>query len=558
MKKISNSYQIKSWIKSSALALTLSFAFSCQDALQEEVISQIGNDYLNTSGGFNDGVNAAYTSLRAWYGTERGHNMTEFGTDIYTNGADGSWKFMNTYTNQFDSQNGHVRELWDELYRGINTCNAVIDRSVNVTGVPEATKKQRIAEVKFIRAHHYFLMVQLFGPIDLQLSENKVPNKAVTRAPVPAVYDAIIADLQAAIPDLEAAKASTQYGRATRPAAQHLLAKVYLTRATSEAGQASDYASAEPLLKSVISDYGFRLLPEFKQVYQFGNERNDEVIFAIQYTRDPLTNGGGNNSHVFYLMEYDVQAGMRRDTQNGRPFKRYRMTDYAINTVFGDRVNDSRYKESFIDVYFSNRPGTFNTGFDLSKPSVTFAQGDTAIYIPGFEMPLAERAKKKYQVLVPSRYDERLFPGLKKHLDPGRADLTQFEGGRDFIAMRLGETYLLLAESLLRQGKTVEATAALNMVRRRAAFPGKADAMEITPAQMTMDFLMEERARELIGEQFRWLDLKRWGVLIQRVRLHNAQAAPNIQDYHVLRPIPQNQIDRAEGGPSGFPQNTGY
>jgi len=558
MKKLTNSYNIKSWIKSSALALTLSFAFSCQDALQEDVISQIGNDYLNTAKGLEDGVNAAYTSLRAWYGTERGHNLTEFGTDTYTNGADGSWKFMNTYTNQFDSQNGHVTQLWDEFYRGINTCNAVIERSVNVTGVSEAIKKRRVAEVKFIRAHHYFLMVQLFGPLDLQLTENKVPNKKVTRAPVAAIYDAIIADLQSAIPDLEAVRASNQYGRVTRPAAQHLLGKVYITRATSEAKQATDYASAEPLLKSVINDYGFRLLSSFDQVHQFGNERNDEVIFAIQYTRSPLTNGGGNNAHVFYLMEYDVQAGMRRDTQNGRPFKRYRMTDYALNTVFADRVNDSRYKASFIDVYFSNRPGTFNTSFDLSKPSVTFAQGDTAIYIPGFEMPLAERATKKYQVLVPSRYDERLFPGLKKHLDPGRVDLTQFEGGRDWIAMRLGETYLLLAESLLKQGKVADATAAINMVRKRAAFSGKQAAMEITPAQMTMDFLMEESSRELIGEQFRWLDLKRWGVLIERVKLHNPQAAPNIKDFHVLRPIPQNQIDRAEGGPSGFPQNTGY
>lgn len=558
MKKISNSYTIKSWIKSSALALTLSFAFSCQDALQEDVISQIGNDYLNTAKGLEDGVNAAYTSLRAWYGTERGHNLTEFGTDIYTNGADGSWKFMNTYTNQFDSQNGHVRELWDEFYRGINTCNAVIDRSVNVTGVSEAIKKQRVAEVKFIRAHHYFLMVQLFGPIDLQLNENKVPNKVVTRTPVSEIYDAIIADLQAAIPDLEAAKASNQYGRVTRPVAQNLLAKVYITRATSEAKQASDFASAEPLLKSVINDYGFRLLSSFDQVHQFGNERNDEVIWAIQYTRNPLTNGGGNNSHVFYLMEYDVQAGMRRDTQNGRPFKRYRMTPYTINTVFADRVNDSRYNASFIHLFLSNKPGTYNTSFDPSKPTVTFALGDTAIYLPGFEMSLEERAKRPYQVLVPSRYNERLFPGLKKHLDPGRADLTQFEGGRDFIAMRLGETYLLLAESLLKQGKVAEATDAINSVRRRAAFPGKEAAMEITPAQMTMDFLMEERARELIGEQFRWLDLKRWGVLVERVKLHNAQAAPNIQPFHALRPIPQNQIDRAEGGLSGFPQNPGY
>ena len=63
-------------------------------------------------------VNAAYSTMRAWYGTERGNNLTIFGTDTYTNGADGSWKFMNTYTNQFDTQNGHIRELWDELYRG--------------------------------------------------------------------------------------------------------------------------------------------------------------------------------------------------------------------------------------------------------------------------------------------------------------------------------------------------------------------------------------------------------------------------------------------------------
>lgn len=564
MKNISNLIRVKSFTKALILSISLSAAFSCQDALQEDVISQIGSDYMNTPKGIEDGVNAAYTSLRAWYGSERGHNLTEFGTDIYTNAADGSWKFMNTYTNQFDSQNGHVREIWDEFYRGINTCNAVIDRAPNVSGMPEATKRQRIAEAKFIRAHHYFLLVQMFGPVDLQLAENLVPNKVVSRSPVSEVYEAIIADLESAIPDLEAAKVSVQYGRVTRPAAQHLLGKVYLTRASTESSQSGDFAKAETLFQSVINDYGFTLLPEYSQIHQFGNERNDEVIWSIQYTRDPLTNqqanttNNGNNSHLFYLMEYDVQPGMRRDTQNGRPWKRYRLTPYALNTVFGDRVNDSRYKASFIDVYYSNRPGTYNTNFDLSKSTVTFAEGDTAIYIPGYEMSAEERATKPYQVLVPSRYDERLFPGLKKHLDPGRADLTQEQGGRDFIAMRLGETYLLLAEAQIKQDKIAEATATINTLRSRAAFPGRESEMQITPAEMTMDFLMEESARELTGELLRWLNLKRWGTLIDRVKLYNEQAAPNIQNFHVLRPIPQNQIDRAEGGPTGFPQNPGY
>lgn len=548
----------KNWAKSTALILGLSVAVSCDGYLDEEVISQIGNDYLNTAKGLDDGINAAYSSMRTWYGTERGNNFTIFGTDTYTNGADGSWKFMNQYTNQFDSQNGHVRELWDELYRGINTCNAVLDRSTEITGVPAATLAQRRAEAKFIRAHHYFLLVQLFGPVDLQLSENVVPNRSVSRAPISEVYDAIITDLQEAIPDLEAKAKSTNYGRATRPAAEHLLGKVFLTRASTPAGSAADYASAEPLFNNVINNYGITLLPDFGDVYRFGNEINDEVIWSVQYTRSPLTNGGGNNAHVFFLMEYDTQPGMQRDTENGRPFKRYRPTDYTLNVIFGERVNDSRYKKTFVDAFQSNRPGNYNATFDDSKTAISFAAGDTTMYLPGFNMSKEERAKRPYQVLIPDAYTEKLFPSMRKQMDPGRVDRTQFEGGRDYIAMRLAETYLNLAEAQFRQGKIAEATATINVIRRRAAFPGKEAEMEITPDQMTFEFLTEERERELIGEQHRWLDLKRWGILVERVKAHNPQGAPNIQDFHVLRPIPQNQIDRAEGGASAFPQNPGY
>ncbi|MFT4857752.1 MAG: hypothetical protein ACI942_003142 [Planctomycetota bacterium] len=556
MKKLA--IKINIWAKSSALILGISIMASCSGFLDEEVVSQIGNDYLTTPKGLNDGVNAAYSTMRAWYGTERGNNLTIFGTDTYTNGADGSWKFMNTYTNQFDTQNGHIRELWDELYRGINTSNAVIDRSVDVTGVSQSVVLQRVSEAKFIRAHHYFVMVQLFGGVDLQLSETTVPTKEVTRASVASIYAAIIQDLEEAIPNLEAKAKSSDFGRATRPAAEHLLGRVYLTKATSEAKESSDYAKAELLLQSVITNYGLVLLPDFADVHAFGNEINDEVIWSIQYTRDPLTNGGGNNAHVFFLMEYDNQPGMIRDTENGRPFKRFRPTDYTLNTIFADRVNDSRYKKSYRDNFLSNRPGTYNTSFDKSKSTVTFAQGDTTIWLPGYNIPTSERAKYPYQVLTPELYTERVFPALRKHMDPGRVDRTQFEGGRDYIAMRLADTYLMLAEAQFRQGKIGPATANINMVRRRAAFPGKESEMEISESELTFEFITEERERELIGEQSRWLDLKRWGILIERVKLYNPQAAPNIQSFHVLRPIPQNQIDRAEGTSSAFPQNPGY
>lgn len=556
MKNLAN--KITGWSKKTGIILSIIGTVSCSGFLDEDVTSQIGSDYLNSPKGLNDGLNAAYSTMRAWYGTERGNNFTIFGTDIYTNGADGEWKFMNTYTNQFDSQNGHARELWDEFYRGINTSNAVIDRSVEVTGISQEALAQIIAEAKFIRAHHYFIMVQLFGPLDLQLSETILPTKEVSRSSVESVYTAIIADLESAIPSLDASAAASDYGRATRAAAEHLLGRVYLTKATSEAAESSDFAQAETNLQSVIDNYGLELLPDFADVHAFGNEINNEVIWSTQYTRDPLTNGGGNNAHVFFLMEYDVQPGMQRDTENGRPFKRYRPTDYTLNTIFADRTNDSRYKKSYRDNFLSNRPGTYNTTFDKSKESVTFAQGDTTMWLPGYNLSEAERARYPYQVLTPELYTERLFPALKKHMDPGRVDRTQFEGGRDYIAMRLADTYLMLAEAQLMQGKVSEATDNINVVRRRAAFPGKESEMEISESQMTFEFLTEERARELIGEQTRWLDLKRWGILVERVKMYNPQGGPNIQDFHVLRPIPQNQIDRAEGTSSSFPQNPGY
>jgi hypothetical protein len=531
---------------------------SCNDLLTEDVVSRIGNDYISTAKGLNDATSAAYSTMRSWYGTERGMNLTIFGTDSYTNGADGSWKFMNTYTTDFDTRNGQVSEVWNDFYQGINTCNAIIERAPKATGLAETVKKQRIAEAKFIRAHHYFILTQLFGGVDLRLTETLAPTKVVKRSTVVAQYAQVIKDLTEAIPDLENKARSSDYGRITRAGAEHLLGRVFLTKATSAAKAGDDYAKAIASLKNVISNYGISLLPDFANVHRQGNEANNEVIWSIQYTRDPLTNAGGNNAHVFFGMEYDVLPGMQRDTENGRPFKRYMPTKYTLDVLFKDRENDSRYKKSFKDTYLSNRPGTFNTSFDLTKKTVTFALGDTAIFLPGVEMSEAERAKKKYQVLVPSRYDERIFLAINKHFDGGRVDRTQFEGGRDFIAFRLADTYLMLAEAQFFSGAIADAVASYNVIRRRAAWPGKESAMLITASQLNVNFVMDERERELLGEQSRWFDLARWGNLIERVKAHNPQAAPFIKAHHILRPIPQLQIDRAEGTSSGFPQNPGY
>jgi len=538
---------------------------SCKDLLDEVPISQVSDAYLNTPAGFEAAGKAAYASLRDYYGREAAMTLTVFGTDTYTMGADGSFKFVNQYTSQMDGRLSLTRDIWNAFYVGINTANALIDRADKITGLDENIKKRRIAEMKFIRAHHYFILLQMFGPVHLSLNENTAVTKEASRAPIPDLYAAIVSDLEASLADL--ALPTSDYGRVTKGASEHLLARVYLTKATSEAAATDDYAKAATHAQNVINNYTYKLLPDFASVFaQGGGEINDEVIFATQYTSDPLTNIGpgaqgtinGNQTHLYFGMEYDVQAGMQRDVLNGRPFKRFRPTDYTLNVIFADRVNDSRYKKTFKSTWLSNKPGTYTNLFDNTKTSLTFNAGDTTIFIPGYEMSMAERAKKPYQVLVPSLYRANLFPVLQKFMDPLRPDRTYEAGSRDFIMFRLAETHLIAAEALLKQGKAGEALPFINAVRRRAAFPGKEADMEITADQLTMEFIMEERERELLGEMFRWFDLKRWGKLVERVKLHNPDGAPNIQDFHVLRPIPQDQIDRTAGGASAFPQNPGY
>ncbi|WP_128546119.1 RagB/SusD family nutrient uptake outer membrane protein [Larkinella soli] len=551
---------------------------SCKDLLQEVPVSQVGSQYASTPNGFEAVVKAAYASLREYYGREDAMTLTVFGTDTYTMGADGSFKFVNQYTSQIDGRLSITNNIWNAFYIAINTINVALDASESITGLDPALKKRRVAELKFLRGHHYFILVQMFGPVALLTKGNLTPTKEFSRAPVKDIYAQIIADLEGSLTDLPTAvPTGGDQGRVHKAAAEHLLAKVYLTKGTDkDAAAADDFAKAATYAQNVIKNYSFSLLPDFASVFSQGaGEVNNELIFATQYTSEPITNIGtgfnstttstvtinGNQTHLYFGMEYDTQAGMQRDVLNGRPFKRFRPTDYMLNVVFNpaDRAKDSRYKKTYKDTWLSNRPGTYTTPiFDDTKKTLTFASGDTTIYIPGVEWTREQRAAKKYQVLVPSLYRANLFPVLQKFLDPLRPDRTYEPGSRDFIMFRLAETHLLAAEALIKQGKAADAVPFINAVRRRAAWPGKEKDMEITAAQATMEFIMEERERELAGEMHRWFDLKRWGVLVDRVKKYNPDGAPNVKEFHNLRPIPQDQIDRSAGGPSKFPQNPGY
>lgn len=525
-------------------------AVSCNKMLEEDVVSTVTDDFYNTPAGFTSMVNGSYVAMRSFYSTERGMTLSVFGTDTYTNGSDGDFKFANQYTSQLDGRYAHLRELWNATYQAINTCNAAVDRADAIPELDSTVKRTGVAEARFCRAHYHFLMMQLFGPVPLQLHENKEIKTDAHRDSVVNIYKAIIDDLMYADQYLPV---SPEFGRASKPAAEHLLARVYLTRASSPVKQATDYDSAAKYSQQVISNFSFSLLPNVGDVWAQGKENNPETIWAVQYTTDALYNSGDNNANRFFLMQYDILPGMKRDLANGTPWKRYRPTPFLLDTLYADRVHDTRYEKFFTTVWKAN--------VATSKLKV----GDTSVYMPGYNVTDAEIAGKPYLLVPPRRYTEVLYPSLNKFADALRPD-NQASGVRPFIAFRLAEAYLIAAEALMMKGDNATAVNFINAVRVRAARVGATpaettahqNAMKITPGQLNIDFILDERGRELVGEQLRWFDLKRTNKLIERVKLHNhPQASANIQPKHMLRPIPQDQIDRVSN-PGDFPQNTGY
>ncbi len=143
-----------------------------------------------------------------------------------------------------------------------------------------------------------------------------------------------------------------------------------------------------------------------------------------------------------------------------------------------------------------------------------------------------------------------IYPAVTKFFY-GKTDDDPSYGGnnKDRMKFRLAETYLLLAEARIQQNNAAGAAEAINVVRKRA------NASEITASQATIDFLLDERIRELVGEELRRLTLVRTGKLVERTRKYNSYSS-EIDEHNTLWPIPQTIIDSNTG--AEFPQNPGY
>ena len=529
---------------------------SCEDFLVEENIANVASaTYYPTAAGLEDAVKATYGIMKEYYGPEIGWTMGVFGTDTYEEGADGSHKYANRYDSGHNSAAQFFRDTWRIFYQGVNQANAVVNRAESVVGVSDALKNTRVAEARFLRALYYFVLTRHYGDIHLSLEETEGVEVEANKTSAEEIYkQAIVPDLEFAISNLPSTQ--SDYGRATKAAAEFLLAKALMTRSYKSFAESTDASRAETLMSNVINNYGFELQESVLDMWSLANEVNSEFIWTVQNGKSQVDEGlddFGHRGHLYFLMEYDKKPGMTRDTENGRPWKRFKPTEYMLSLY--DRTIDRRYDDTFKHVWYSNNPNVPN-----------LKVGDTALYIPGPGLDKngidqdakwtdAAKASVLHQVYTTGDYNTRTFPSLNKWIDNTRPNRQHTQGQRDYVLMRLADAYLIRAEARLKQGNKSDAAADLNVVRTRAAWDGKEAEMQITAADVDIYFILEERARELLGENHRWFDLTRTGKLIELVKLHNPSAAGNIQDHNVLRPIPLDQIDRTSGG---YPQNPGY
>ncbi|WP_373512666.1 RagB/SusD family nutrient uptake outer membrane protein, partial [Persicitalea sp.] len=537
-----------------ALAL-LAGLLSCQGILEENPVGlATAESYYSTPQGIEDALKATYTPLREFYGQQEAYFLTVTGTDMYTNGFGGATNIpdINNYSPNFLGSHAFVRNIWDNFYVGINQANAVIGRAPKVSGLNEATRSRIVSEARFLRALYYFHLVQQFGDIHFTLQESQGVVTEAKRTPVATIYqEGIVPDLQYAVANLPAK--AKDYGRVSKRAAEGLLARVQLTL--------GNWAEAEKMAKAVIDSKDFQLLKNYGDLWDIDNDVNAEVIWSVQFTSDPLTNGPGNQGHLYFQFDYTRNPAMIRDVANGRPFQRFMPTNYTLKLF--DLSKDSRFDGSFKTVWIANREGTIN--------GKKVMPGDTAIKIVLYPVPDAVQKTVPYWLIdfndkwVASVTDpleiggasRRQFPTLKKYLDPLRTSVNATDGRRDFLVLRLAEMYLIAGEAAWRQGNLAQAAEYVNVVRSRAALPGKVAAMQVTAADLNLDFFLDERGRELAGEMHRWYDLKRTGRFLERIRKYNLDAAVNVKEMHLVRPIPQTQIDRVTN-PGDFLQNPGY
>ena len=309
MKTINLKYILAAGIVCCGLTTTFS---SCGDVLDEQPRSQFDPTFFNTKAGIEGGLTSLYAHLRYIYGNGYYLNSLETGTDEYTyaQSADGNFKDADlSGVGSMTPNNSIAGGCWGTAFANINTCSGIIENGA-AAGIDDAL----LAEAYFFRAFDYFILVQTYGgvPLDLGAGELKFNTSTVrtsVRNTVPEVYAAIFADLEKAVADLPENPRLT--GTATKNLARLYLSKAYLTYAwwlenpnniptypecTRNSGEAQSYfQKAYDTAKQAISNPGpYALQPTFYDVNVATNDRNSEIMLYADHDEDEKFGNGGS------------------------------------------------------------------------------------------------------------------------------------------------------------------------------------------------------------------------------------------------------------------------
>jgi hypothetical protein len=504
---------------------------SCKKDLNQVPISTATTStFYQQPSDFIQAVNAAYNSLRGY--PDRALFLSEVRSDnIYpTNDVGRDPDPINNFSLGI-APNVYVEEAWTANFSGIFRANTVIEqiaKNGSFVGSPALATRLN-AEARFLRAFFYFDLVKYFGKVPIiDHPVTALEANAIGRSPVADVYNFIIADLQFAIANLPAnysgtfpAYTATDVGRATKYAAEAILAKVYMTRSGPDYGIAgpgmavTEWNLALPLLQDIISSGVFVFNPA---VYSFPVPATGIFSYSNQ---SPTT----NKEAVFDIMFLTGQ-------------------NPVLGTTFPWQLVPQAY---------------FN-GFPAGNPSLGGALGTPSVstnLLNNYSTSPLDARKAPFLHTAPynnfGALDVHAF--FRKYLDTTKVPVSRFDWGINFIAVRYTDILMLKAECILHgaPGTQADVDAIVNQVRARAN--------QAAISNVTLPQLFDERRREFAGEGSRWFDLQRSGNLLtimnawRTVEDATLQKMSPIVANFIIYPVPQSQMDAA---PGLYTQNPGY
>lgn len=547
----------------------------------------------STPEGFITNVNAAYDQQRNWYSKEDGIFMGETGTDLWYNREKNTYAAQLTqYAGLTPLQGNPVRSTWTALWKAINQCNAGIARIGDAGFVNMADKNRREGELRFLRAFYYWHIVETWGGVMLRTTETQQPELTAVRSAVPEFYNLIISDLEFAAQNLPLQSAwGNEYSRASKKSALGFLARAYLSRgyyslsAGNQAEARDFFTKARDTAKDIISRKGELEIDLWANPAQLwdpaNNKQNKEAMYIISISANPSLNIDANPNRVFMTFQTPYTGGLKPGLEYSLAYgydnERRLMPTRTLLDYF-DETKDARYAASFQEAWVANTAANYtwtsaaatSQGKDASVVGKVITSGlDTALYIT--KKRIANKRLLPYVVIDRDsiyaangsiRGGTRDFVTLKKFMDPFRSAPAVRVGTRDVLVMRFAEMYMIAAEADVQLGDVIDAAAMVNVLRSRAALAGKVADMQVTPAQMTLDFILEERAREFCGEYIRWFDIKRikYGNNGQDFADFISARNPDItqvKNFHRLRPIRQEELNALLNAEE-FGQNPGY